>query len=224
MRSGDMCIVDGGPAPPAPDSIWHWLKLGVDIDPLAPALQAPSVSADHLSNLLVAPKSDTEADIFTWSYAQLEEAAHTLAAHLLSRGVGPEDVVVTFLPNSVEWAVFFWATIQLRASFVPLDLDLMSKPDELKYLIEVSKSTVIIANDAQAAAQIDRTAKESQDAWKMRMICNMDRAAAHGWEHLRHVTCDRSATECKCGPMLKVQGRTATLRPQIKSKCPLKPD
>lgn len=224
MQSSDMCIVDGGPAPAAANSIWHWLKQGIDLDPTAPALQASHVPADYLSNLLIASKFDAQCHNFSWSYAQLEEAAYTLAAHLVSRGIGPGDVIVTVLSDSVEWAIFFWAAIQLGAMFVPLNPWLVSKPDELRYLITVAEGTVLITNEPRAVEEIDLVTNRSQDPYKVKMMCHMGGSAVQGWEHLRQVICDRSAAERKCEAVLPIRGRSASSRPLSSSSSSSEPD
>lgn len=196
MSPADGCFVDGGSATPATQDLWTWLKKGIDLNPSATALRALHKPPDHLANLLSAPSLDSSRLHLAWSYAQLEEAASTLAENLSSRGIGPGDIVTTFLPNSVEVVVFFWAAIQVGATFVPLDPRITSRPEELVYLITVAQSTMIALDDSDAAVRVDHALHETSASCKIKMICSSNGARPPGWQHLSQVEAQEAAPEC----------------------------
>jgi len=61
-------------------------------------------------------------DESTTTYAELDEKANRLARLLISRGVGPEDVVGIAIPRSVDFVVAVLATAKAGAAFLPVDV------------------------------------------------------------------------------------------------------
>ncbi|HEU5110714.1 MAG TPA: amino acid adenylation domain-containing protein, partial [Micromonosporaceae bacterium] len=57
----------------------------------------------------------------TLTYGQLHRRANQLAHHLRALGVGPDDIVATYLPRSTELVIAFLATLTAGAAYLPLD-------------------------------------------------------------------------------------------------------
>ncbi|EKF22906.1 AMP-binding enzyme family protein [Mycolicibacterium hassiacum DSM 44199] len=57
---------------------------------------------------------------FSGTFADVEQHARRLAAGLRNRGVGPGDVVALQLPNWMEAAATFWASVFIGAVVVPI--------------------------------------------------------------------------------------------------------
>ncbi len=57
------------------------------------------------------------------SYAELNERANRLAHLLISRGIGPEDLVAIALPRSIEMVVGLVGILKAGAAYLPLDPD-----------------------------------------------------------------------------------------------------
>ncbi|GAB4589244.1 hypothetical protein Ntsu_70760 [Nocardia sp. IFM 10818] len=58
-----------------------------------------------------------------FTYAELSERVNRLARHLISLGIGPEDLVALHLPRSPELVVAIYAVQAAGAAYVPLDPD-----------------------------------------------------------------------------------------------------
>lgn len=189
----NLAIEDGGPVSPETSSVWQWLQHGVSIDRSATAFVAVHKTPDHLSCLLPDGLKDTRAlesnNHFKWTYEQLEAAALNVAAYLHSRGIGPGDVVSTFVENSVEWAILFWACIRLGVAFSPMDLRELNHPEELQYQMSVTGTTVAVVTDATAANAFDANATQIPPM-KVKFICSPLRAGINEWTSLPDIPAD----------------------------------
>jgi fatty-acyl-CoA synthase/long-chain acyl-CoA synthetase len=81
-----------------------------------------------------------DADIVTWTYAQLEAAANRLANTLASLGVGRGDKVIWCGPNSPQVVAVMGATRKIGAVAVPLNYRLT--PEEAQYIVVHSDACV----------------------------------------------------------------------------------
>ncbi|MGH3845551.1 MAG: amino acid adenylation domain-containing protein, partial [Pseudonocardiaceae bacterium] len=59
----------------------------------------------------------------TLTYHQLNAAANQLAHHLISRGIGPEDLIALALPRSPDLIIAVLAVLKAGAGYLPLDPD-----------------------------------------------------------------------------------------------------
>jgi amino acid adenylation domain-containing protein/non-ribosomal peptide synthase protein (TIGR01720 family) len=59
----------------------------------------------------------------TLTYAALNARANQLARHLISLGIGPEQIVAIALPRSIEMVVALLAVLKSGAAYLPLDAD-----------------------------------------------------------------------------------------------------
>ena len=79
---------------------------------------------------------------FTGAFGEVELLARRLAAGLRARGVGPGDVVAFQLPNWMEAAATFWASMFLGAVVVPIVHFYGAK--ELRFILAAAKPRVFI--------------------------------------------------------------------------------
>ncbi|GAA1395796.1 hypothetical protein GCM10009639_31340 [Kitasatospora putterlickiae] len=76
------------------------------------------------------------------SYRELNERANRLAALLLARGLGPEDVVALAVPRSVELVTALLAVAKSGAAFLPIDPD--HPADRIAYLLDDARPALLI--------------------------------------------------------------------------------
>ena len=153
--SDGLSVSDGGRAPP-PTCLGDIFVGGLHKNPEAPAVISVSQPATHLMELLSAPtKHRDERDYLSWSYAQMEEASHQLCPELLKSGVPPRSSLVTFVWNSIEWALLLWCAAKMQITFVPLDANALNRKEETKYVLDLlskncAPSMIAVADSVMA--------------------------------------------------------------------------
>ncbi len=85
------------------------------------------------------------------TYAQLDERADRLAAHLAGHGVGTGDRVGLYLTNSAEYVEVLLAAYKLRA--VPINVNYRYVEDELRYLL-ADAGVAAVVHDAEFAPRM----------------------------------------------------------------------
>ncbi|WGY02437.1 AMP-binding protein [Nocardioides sp. QY071] len=94
-------------------------------------------------------------DARTWTYADLDVAARSLAAALQANGVTPGTAVALILPNGAEYVVADLAVALLGAAKVPLNL--MLSDDEQAYMLTDSRAVVcVVTHDRLASVELAR--------------------------------------------------------------------
>src|SRR5262244_2560729 len=107
----------------------------------APMPDILSVYASTQPDKLAVVDDRPGADVFTWTYAELEAQSNRLANTLASLGVGSGDKLIWCGPNSPQVVAVVNATRKLGAVAVPLNYRLT--PEEAAY--------IIVHSDASAA-------------------------------------------------------------------------
>jgi nonribosomal peptide synthetase DhbF len=90
------------------------------------------------------------------SYGELNRRANRLAHHLISEGVGPENVVALALPRSPEMVIALLATAKAGAAYLPLDLDY--PPERLAFMLKDANPSCLIAS-AEARAKLPNSTR-----------------------------------------------------------------
>ncbi|HEX4225549.1 MAG TPA: amino acid adenylation domain-containing protein [Pseudonocardiaceae bacterium] len=80
----------------------------------------------------------------TLTYAELNATANQLAAELIERGVGSEDIVAMVLPHSASQIITLLATIKAGGAYLPIDPALPA--DRIAYLLADAKPAVVISD------------------------------------------------------------------------------
>lgn len=94
---------------------------------------------------------DPDAEL---TYAELDQAASSLAARLQSLGVGSGDVVGIFLQRSVSMVVGILAVLKTGAAYCPQDARI-SPVGHLRHIAEKARMSVILTTTAHRTAMPD---------------------------------------------------------------------
>lgn len=96
-------------------------------------------------------------DFLTWTYQELDERAEKVASSIFARGLRSGMRLAVCLPNGVEWALLFWASVKIGAIFVPLDERAVPRKDEIHHYLEVvTPSALVLASQANARMLLDK--------------------------------------------------------------------
>jgi amino acid adenylation domain-containing protein len=146
VASPDVCIDDLGlidahlrrrvlleynPSPcdvPLPSSIHRIVELQVDRTPDAVAVVV---------------------DDFSITFSELDRRAAAVAEALIEHGAGPETVVGTCLPRSIEMVVAVLGILKAGAAYLPLDP--MYPPNRLRLMLDDSAARILIVDDEDAS-------------------------------------------------------------------------
>jgi long-chain acyl-CoA synthetase len=119
------------------------------------------------------------------TYAQVATAAREFARRLTEAGVGPDDKVVIWSENRIEWVVAFWGTLLGRAVLVPVDF--RASADLLLRISRIVAAKVVLAGD-----QVEVPADTPGEVWKLADVITLagglstaasGSAAAEGHRH-----------------------------------------
>ena len=82
------------------------------------------------------------------SYRELDARAQAIAANLGRRGIGPGDMVALACPNVPAFAAFYFAVLKTCATVLPVAI--LSKRDELAYLLNDSGAKALVCHEGSA--------------------------------------------------------------------------
>ena len=77
------------------------------------------------------------------TYAELDARVGRLAGHLAAGGVGPDDVVATLLPRSVDFVVAVLAILRAGAAYLPLDP--IQPTERLRRLLTLAGAQLLVS-------------------------------------------------------------------------------
>lgn len=95
------------------------------------------------------------------SFAQLQARVRALAAVLVSRGIGTDDVVAIALPRGIDLVVTIFAVLEAGAAVAPVDL---AYPDErIAFVLRHADPRLVVALDGSPAAAHPRALVLGED-------------------------------------------------------------
>ncbi|MEU4120384.1 amino acid adenylation domain-containing protein, partial [Kitasatospora sp. NPDC028055] len=115
------------------------------------AAEVPSATLPELFQAQATRTPDATAVVFEGvelSYAELNARANRLAHLLISRGVGPEQLVALVLERSVEMVVALLAVTKAGAAYLPVDPEYPA--DRIAHLLEDGAPALVLATSATA--------------------------------------------------------------------------
>jgi acyl-CoA synthetase (AMP-forming)/AMP-acid ligase II len=107
-----------------------------------------------------------------WTYKDLRSGIDRLISGLTSQGVHPGMALVTFLHNSAEYVLAYWAAIETDCVLVPINPRSLPNKEEISHMLStVSIATsgqdlVFVIGNADLAQQVD-SLPHSEDAVKI---------------------------------------------------------
>ena len=92
-----------------------------------------------------------------WTHTQLRQAAVRVASGLTARGVERGSMLITLIPNRVEWPLLQYAAAICGATFAPLDFGVLTHPrgTELKNIMSRLRPDAIFVASAEDASMVD---------------------------------------------------------------------
>ncbi|MFI6183799.1 AMP-binding protein [Nonomuraea sp. NPDC051191] len=111
-----------------------------------------------------------------WSYRQVAELSHAVAAWLADAGVEPGDRIIVRLPNVREVVPLLYGASRRGAVFVPLNPGM--KAYHLRSVLEDSAPKLVIGDGEAMRAITDLPVYEIDDLWqKVRTLADQGRSA-----------------------------------------------
>ena len=136
-------------------------------------LNGTKIEHDNMRDVFLAraklgDKSLLICDGESLSYREAHERSNRVASSLAGYGVGKGDVVATFMYNSVDHAVVWYACVKLGAIFASLNVSLA--PNELVYSLGDTNAKVVIVDndllDIYKEARSDFTHQPVEILWR----------------------------------------------------------
>ncbi|KAI0017976.1 acetyl-CoA synthetase-like protein [Xylariomycetidae sp. FL0641] len=149
---------------------------------------APSLLSTPDGN---SPTPDQAGPAIRWTYAELLQKSTDLARHLELCGCRRGMHIAVVLWNSAEWALFFWASIKLGLTFVPLDA--RSPDDNLQHCLQAVQPDIIVVQDLEIVRRLQGLLTKQSHVPeldpKLRITCSSEAGVA-GWRTLEDVLVD----------------------------------
>ncbi|MGW8765438.1 amino acid adenylation domain-containing protein [Streptomyces sp. NPDC055815] len=116
-----------------------------------PRRELPDATASQLFEAQAALVPEKTAAVFEGArltYAELNARANRLARHLVTQGVGPEQVVALAVPRSLEMVIAMLAVFKAGAAYLPVDPDYPA--DRIRHMLEDARPAQVLTT-AEAA-------------------------------------------------------------------------
>lgn len=149
----------GEPLEEYEETIFTCMESGLLKSPDQFAVVSRSQSADHLSDIVQYSTGRLPSRIndscLRWTYAEYFGTAVNLAAGLSPRAPTPNSIMVTFVPNSVEWLLLFSSSIIAKFGVAFLDIDMLQEPRRAELearLVQLRPFSIVVADGVGASA------------------------------------------------------------------------
>lgn len=172
-------------------SLWDLLQTSARNRPNRTAFHSCQQSPNHLRHLLPEARDDKESDHLRWTYSQLLHAARTLGTSLQNVGLKPGSIFAVLCPNTVEWAVLFWACASIGVIFAPLNSRLVERPTELRHVFESLQPNAIAVLDSKCIPILEKECGHVLNTPSFKIKLFMGSAAdavVQGWQALQDLS------------------------------------
>ncbi|KJZ75148.1 hypothetical protein HIM_05342 [Hirsutella minnesotensis 3608] len=167
----------GGPCPARP-SIWKRLEESAAKFPnrlaVASLHQAPDLYC-------VARAGDLDRTYLRWSYAQLDAAVNRFAIGLRRLGLTRGDTLATYLTNSVEFVISFWAAHRLGCTFAPNSPQSLRNDLESHHVLDVLPPAMVIVDKFDSAVRFDKVSHRAASTLKKILASNASTDSLSSW-------------------------------------------
>ena len=149
---------------------------------------------NHLSGLAGIDNVDGDAGdgCLTWTHSQLHNASLRVADGLHSLDAEPETVMMTLIPNRVEWALLLYANSICRLTLASLDYGALNpaRNAELQNFVRTLKPTVVVVSNESDARTLDAVLLENGVEPRVNIILDInaeDSDSTSNWKTLSEV-------------------------------------
>lgn len=197
--------LDGGPLEShGPDSLFAALENGFMKNPNELAVVSRSQRGDHLSEMVYRSTGSQPSRIkdscLRWTYAEFFGVTVNLATGLSTQVSTVDSLMVTFIPNSVDWLLLLSASVVAKIGIACLDIDMLRQPRraELKAkLLELRPSCIVVA-DSAGASSVDEVLQDLNFSDTLRVSLETSLSQPDGkvdnWKHFPSLCEPRSAS------------------------------
>ena len=150
-------------------------------------------------------KAQDEEGCIRYIFRELHQHATRLASALYAQGLGPQQSLAAFLPNSAQFAITLLAATILNVSFVPLDPRSLSRPDEVRHYFNIIKPSALIVSDEPHAEKLDAIEGSSGLQSSFKIIIASNAISKSGCSNLKDLL-DGTSEEDTIGMLERVRG------------------
>jgi amino acid adenylation domain-containing protein len=111
-----------------------------------------SATPEKTALCFVRPESQIETHI---SYGELEASSNRLARHLITKGIGPDQVVAIMLDRSPEMIIAILAVLKAGGAYLPLDSSYPAS--RLNFMVSDSRTKHLITAGSSIQGTLDST-------------------------------------------------------------------
>lgn len=94
-----------------------------------------------------------------WTFGEVDAASGALAGHLVARGIGRGDVVMTLIGNRPEWVLAMVACFRIGAAVLPCNEQLRAK--DLRLRLDVTRPRAVLV-DERNRAELEQAAPDCE--------------------------------------------------------------
>jgi len=209
--------ISGGPPPALSESIFAFAEPGFHRRPGALGVISKAQRGDHLAEAVrdstgSLPGCD-ETTSLRWTHAEFLAVSLNLGENLGRRVAdsASDSVVVTFVPNSVEYLLLLAASTIAKIGIASLDIGMLQKTRraELESYIQQLRPACIVVSDAKGAAAVDEVLQKLQLAQSVKISLDSNPSRASGSDSS---TWESFMSLCKAAPAEAIASRTEAAR------------
>jgi len=207
MEMANKSELYGGDLPSHELSLFAFIEHGLLKNPDNLAVVSRSQRGDHLAEMVQTSTGSLPGRMkdscLRWTYAEFFGVTANLATGLSNEGLDADSVMVTFIPNSLEWILLFSASIVAKTGVAFLDIDMLQTPRRAELevkLVQLRPSCIVVA-DSEGASAVDDALTRVNVADRLKIILETGAprtsGSANSWRSLVSLCEPRSTSTIK---------------------------